>query len=68
MTPPTVQEQLADLRAGHYAGRGGFLALARDLGVAPLTVKNWRKGTLPSYEHRQALAALWQQHEGGETA
>lgn len=62
----TIPEMLADLRAGHYAGRGGFSALASDLGVTPLSVKHWRAGTLPSYENRQRVQALWERHCVGD--
>ena len=66
MRPPTYCfDQLTDLRSGPYAGQGGVFALGHDLGVHVNTLKSWRNGSRePNYQHRQAIAALWQEKCG----
>ena len=60
------RDLLTELMAGPYAGSGGNAVLARDLGVHPQTLKLWRmKRVEPTYAHRQALQALWQEKCGG---
>lgn len=57
------RDQLADLFAGPYAGRGGRIALAAQLGVKPGTVSVWRREVQsPSHRWRVAIARLWQAH------
>jgi hypothetical protein len=60
-----VAQMLKDMRRGTFAGRGGARALAQALNVHPQTIKAWRAGTLPTWEHRQAIRELWRA-EGGE--
>lgn len=61
MRLPSVPDMLRDLRFGPYRGRGGATALAVALGVHMQSLKLWRSGARePTYEHRQAIAALWQ--------
>ena len=66
MATTSYSEQLAALRSGPYAGRGGVFALSHDLGVHCNTLKAWRNGSRePNYQHRQAIAKLWQEKCGG---
>jgi len=40
--------------------------LSHDLGVHCNTLKAWRNGSRePNYQHRQAIATLWQEKCGG---
>jgi transcriptional regulator with XRE-family HTH domain len=56
---------ITQLLSGAFAGRGGNRALCRALGVTKLTLHHWRKGKHePTYEHRQALIAIWRAEVG----
>lgn len=57
------RQMLQELRAGPYAGRGGFGALAGDLTVALVTLEKWQRGERqPSYENRQRIRRLYEAH------
>lgn len=57
------RQMLQELRAGPYAGRGGFRALAADLDVAGATLEKWQRAERnPSYENRQRIRRLYEAH------
>lgn len=62
------RQMLQELRAGPYAGRGGFRALAADLDVAGATLEKWQRAERnPSYDNRLRIRRLWQSHGLHET-
>lgn len=55
------QAQLAALKGGPYAGRGGRQALAADLGVPLTTLASWEyRQREPGHENRQRIRRLWE--------